>query len=98
MEALTVTVALLLAVLETDAVIPAGAVPVVVPAAVVYHVTEPVLPSVIFAVVTVKVAVPAVPEVNIPLCEATDTFLVVAEITVNTTTPEVVPSIVVLNQ
>ena len=88
----------MLAVLETAAVIPAGAVPIVVPAAVVYHVTEPVLPSVIFAVVTVKVAVPAVPEVNIPLCVATDTLLTGAAAIVSTTTPDVVPSIVVLNQ
>ena len=88
----------MLAVLETAAVIPAGAVPVVVPAAVVYHVTEPVLPSAIFAVVTVKVAVPAVPLVNMPLCAATDTLLTGAAVTVNTTTPDVIPSIFVLNQ
>jgi len=90
--ALIVTVAALPATLVTDAVIPVGAEAVVVPADVVYHCIVPGAPAAMLAVVTAKVAEPAVPALIVPLCPPSVTVLG-ADMT-SVATPDCVPSIV----
>jgi len=92
--ALIVTVAALLATLVMDAVTPVGAEAAVAPAASEYHCTVPGAPVAILAVVTAKVAVPAVPDVMAPVCAPTDTLLVAAALTTSVKAADVVPSIV----
>ena len=72
-DAVIVTVAALLATFVTDSVIPAGALSALVPVALENHCIVPVAPLAMFAVVTVKVAVPAVPSVIVPDCAPTAT-------------------------
>jgi hypothetical protein len=62
------TVAALFDTAVTEALMPTGELPTVVPADVVYQVIDPTVPAETFAVVTAKLALPAVPAAIAPLC------------------------------
>jgi hypothetical protein len=89
------TVDELLATLDALAVTPVGAPAVVVPAELVYQVTVPLVPELMFAAVTAKVALPAVPAVMMPACAPRPTVGFVAPIVSVATAEAVDPKLTV---